>query len=344
MNFKRITALMLVLLMCVTLFSACGEKNSVVENSDSDTDITALAEVNGIEVTEDIYRYFLYQASIAEAYSQNPAFAGDFSAVDWSAKTESGKTLEEAVSDRAINDAIEYTLLASLAIDRGLEATAEDMGQIDTTIEQVKTERGEEMLLKTFKTMGVSSVEGYRELSKIMIAYSNIEADFNQDKSKYIEDEKQLQSFMDSERVSAQHILITNDSETHANPEEVIKDVLKRAKGGEDFNALMEEFNEDPGEPPVGYSFGRGEMVPEFENAAFALGYGEISDVVASDYGYHIIKRVVGLCEYKNYLEENADIVVNSSLLNSISVKDTMTEIYNITKELNEMSGGEING
>ena len=97
------------------------------------------------------------------------------------------------------------------------------------------------------------------------------------------------------EEVTAQHILFKTDGKTPEQIEAIRKkatDVLNRAKNGEDFSKLAKDFSEDSSASRGGTlgTFGRGQMVPEFEQAAFTLGSGAISDLVTTQFGFHIIK------------------------------------------------------
>ena len=95
------------------------------------------------------------------------------------------------------------------------------------------------------------------------------------------------------DQVAASHILFKTSPDTD---EEAVKNkaeaVLALAKGGADFAELARQHSEDTSAESGGDLglFGRGQMVPEFETAAFALREGEVSDLVRSTYGFHIIK------------------------------------------------------
>jgi parvulin-like peptidyl-prolyl isomerase len=74
-----------------------------------------------------------------------------------------------------------------------------------------------------------------------------------------------------------------------------IDDLLKQIRGGADFAVLAKQYSEDPGSKDNGGelpAFSRGQMVPEFEAAAFSLTNNQVSDVIKTTYGYHIIKLI----------------------------------------------------
>jgi peptidyl-prolyl cis-trans isomerase NIMA-interacting 1 len=72
------------------------------------------------------------------------------------------------------------------------------------------------------------------------------------------------------------------------------QEVLRRAKGGEDFARLAVEYSDEPGAGGRGGSlgrFGKGQMVPAFEEAVFKLEVGQVSELVETSFGYHVIQR-----------------------------------------------------
>lgn len=95
-------------------------------------------------------------------------------------------------------------------------------------------------------------------------------------------------------RVTAQHILIKatrGDSAVESKAKDRLNEIKARAEK-EDFAKLAREFSEDEGSKARGgeLTFGRGEMVPEFEQAAFAGEIGKLTELVQTDFGFHLIK------------------------------------------------------
>jgi len=97
---------------------------------------------------------------------------------------------------------------------------------------------------------------------------------------------------------TVRHILLLTQNKTQEEKEAVLEQmqrILIRAREGEDFTELAKEFSEDPGSKENGglyEDFGRGVMVKPFEDAAFSVPVGEISDIVETRYGYHILKVI----------------------------------------------------
>ncbi|MES1258614.1 MAG: peptidyl-prolyl cis-trans isomerase [Acidobacteriota bacterium] len=99
--------------------------------------------------------------------------------------------------------------------------------------------------------------------------------------------------FMMPERVKVRHILLKSDASNDAVVKAKAEGLLKQLQGGADFAKLAKETSEDPGSKDQGGDVGwmvRGQMVPEFEKAGFALPVGQLSGLVKTSYGYHILK------------------------------------------------------
>jgi peptidyl-prolyl cis-trans isomerase C len=129
---------------------------------------------------------------------------------------------------------------------------------------------------------------------------------------------KNPDQFKQPERVHASHILIgvprgadaAAKAQAHTKAEQVLQDV----KAGKDFAALAKEHSQDPGSAPNGGDLGffqQGQMVGPFNDAAFGLAPGTVSDIVETEFGFHIIKvtekqaeRTIALDEIKPRLEQ----------------------------------------
>ncbi len=121
--------------------------------------------------------------------------------------------------------------------------------------------------------------------AKIVVPQSDIERAYNDG----------IEQYSTPEQIRASHILLKTEGKDDATVKARAEDVLKQAKGGADFAALARKYSEDEGSVKNGGDldyFGRGRMVPEFDAAAFLLEPGQLSDVVKTQYGYHIIKLV----------------------------------------------------
>ena len=156
--------------------------------------------------------------------------------------------------------------------------------------------------------------------------------------------------FEKPETVKARHILIGFKGDmTEDQKKELRKkaeDVLKKAKGGDDFAQLASEYSDDPGSKTKGGELGyfpKGNMVPEFENAAFNLKPGEISNVIETPYGYHIIKvedkkagEMPAFDSIKEQVRVKATQDAEQKKINEFiekAKKDTKATIYSQSKE-----------
>ncbi len=105
-----------------------------------------------------------------------------------------------------------------------------------------------------------------------------------------------IQQFQTPAQVRASHILLKTEGKDEAAVRKQAEDILRQVKApGADFAALAKKYSEDDGSKATGGDldyFSKGRMVPEFESAAFSMRPGQISDLVKSQFGFHIIKVV----------------------------------------------------
>ncbi len=152
-------------------------------------------------------------------------------------------------------------------------------------------------------------------------------------------------AFEQPEMVSVRHILLsTRDPDTHKQLSDTekaaklkqIEAILKRARAGEDFVKLVKEYSDDTASKDNGgeYTFARGQMDPAFEAASFSLAPNQISDVVTTVYGYHIIKLLKKIPAKKIEYAKVADRIKEGLLAQEIH-KLAPAYIKKLKKEAN---------
>ena len=121
--------------------------------------------------------------------------------------------------------------------------------------------------------------------AKVVVPAADIEKAYNSG----------IEQYTTPEQVRASHILLKTEGKDDATVKAKAEEILKQAKAGADFADLAKKNSEDEQSAKNGGDldyFGRGRMVPEFDQAVFAMQPGQLSDLVKTQYGYHVIKLV----------------------------------------------------
>ncbi len=201
---------------------------------------------------------------------------------------------------KLLNHLILIQLLQARATDTD---KAKGKAEAELRLAELKKQfHGEEMFATMLKSAGMTPESLRTQLISEGVSHAVLRGmvSVSDDQVKKFYDENP-DKFSEAEKVRASHILVgTKNSKTgddlSADEKKakltVAEGLLKRARAGEDFAKLAKEFSDDPGSKDNGgeYKFGRGEMMPEFEKAAFGLKTNEVSEIVTTTFGYHIIK------------------------------------------------------
>jgi len=208
---------------------------------------------------------------------------------------------------------VESQLLDRLVVTRLLlgRATEEDKKKARTAADKfvasTKEQAGsEESFNRQLSAMNFTPVQFDAQVLERAVCEEVVDREL---KSKVSVTDEQIKKYYDEnsqqferpESVRVAHILLSTrdpvsnqelSEEKKKDKKQQIEKILERARKGEDFAALAREFSEDTGSKNKGgeYTFARGQMVPEFESAAFALKTNQVSDVVTTPFGFHVIK------------------------------------------------------
>src|ERR1700726_1763296 len=168
----------------------------------------------------------------------------------------------------------------------------------------------------------------YQVPEKRVVRYALLDANQVRQNTQVSDDElkvqyqQDIQQYQVPNRVHVDHILLMTVGKTPAEVEEIhqkAEDVLKQAnKKGANFEELAKKYSEDPGSKDKGGDLGwlmQGQTVPEFEKTAFGLEKGKISDLVKTQYGFHIIKVLDKETAHTKPFEEVKDSIRTPLLL-----------------------------
>lgn len=248
-------------LSCALLLGGCGVKGGDV-----------VMNVGGIDVNESEFSFFL------DTYRDN---------LDLGAAKET--SLEYCEKNHEI---------VAVAKAMGIEFDEETQKNINDYKKQVVDTYDSDKGYKKFLKEKNLTDEYIDRL--VSVGFYAQELEKKLDEKEYTDEEKQ-EYFKEHYR-RAKHILLsTKDMTTNeelpedkqAEAKTKAEELLSRAQNGEDFDALVSEFSEDPGSKsnPDGYVFTDNEMVAQFQDGVDSIGFGEFT-LVKSDFGYHVIQRL----------------------------------------------------
>lgn len=331
---NRKIALLLALCLLFGCLAGCSSteiRSYTEDNADSSTNKFAAAvdayksdkQVMTISGTPVYWNEYAYWLCTMVTHYEN--YFGTIT--DWNATYDetTGQTVAEAITEVTLDGLKQYHVIEAKAAENGIELGEEGEAYLENimtqSIQQTIGEDGTEQELEAYLAGYYVDLDLFEYQNKIQYFYTALmEQLFGEDGSALSDDD--LNAFIsDNGYMTAKHILfkITDDSGTELSDEEKaakkqqaeaaaaqLKAESDQTKRVELFDSIMNEKSEDPGlaSYPDGYCFGSGQMYEVFENACAALGEYEVSDVVESTAGYHVILRLPTTPD---------DLVVNNS-------------------------------
>ncbi|MDP4118157.1 MAG: peptidylprolyl isomerase [Bacillota bacterium] len=326
----------LILVLCLSfVIAGCTKKGG---NKDG-----VVVTINGEDITTDEFNYYILMAK------NTVLSAGGEDTKDYWKTTEiEGKNAGEVVKETALKNAIELTITAQKAIKKGADHSDEVKAQQRQNFIKQGFSGNEKDYLARIKELGLKD----EAVSKVVLKdylttklYSMIDLDKPTD--------AQMREYYDKNYMRAKHILIafsnyaTKTSDGSQQALAKIKEVKAKLDSGEDFDKLLAEYNEDPEmkSNPDGYIFKSDVMPKQFEEATRSLKIGEVSDIVKSDYGYHIIKRFDPSGCYEDFLNKKSSAIQkeNSTGRDELTSFVQYSQIEKKVEEWKDQSKIEIN-
>lgn len=278
---RILAAFFAVLLLTLTL-AACGKSKS------SEEDLRTVMIIDGFEVPYEQFRYFFmnYKAQFE---------------IDDKEPDVSEKKQKEAKLDSAVVGALRgvYAVLA-LCRDYGIDPDDKSIqNEVKTKIDETIDSYGGEKKYKSALEKNYMNESVYGFLLTVDLCESELYGKMIESGKIDASDEAASASIGGEDFIRTIQILIKNDADDDIEQNrKTANELLARIKNGEDFDALIGRYSEDLSMTPDGYYSTHLELLTEYEKAAYELEIGEVSEVVESSVGFHIIKRLSKEADY----------------------------------------------
>jgi len=199
----------------------------------------------------------------------------DSDLIDFDRELRDGQTFGQVLLEEATQIAAEFKIYLALAHEVGIELTDDGIIEINFHIDDLIWEFGQEELDELLREDGIRGTSHLAEIYANHWRLDNL-----------------IYTFMTEPDAFARFEMHMTEESCDAYARATA--ILDRLNAGEDFTELLLLYGEDPGMMtfPDGYTFVTWQMVPEFSEGTIALEIGEMSGLVKSDFGYHIILRV----------------------------------------------------
>lgn len=283
---KKCGPIVIALMMVCTTLSGCA--NSDKSNLEFDTKIVLTTGF----AKDEIFRIEKASCTVPEmmVYLMNTKneYEETFGKQIWEV-TSNGETLEENIKETVLARLARIKAMNLLAAQKEVTLSQEELQQVSQAAQSYYESLGEEQA----KLLGVDLElveQMYAEYALSDKLYQYLIADINLEIS---DDEARTitveQIFIKTYSLDEKGEKVPYTQQGKVAALEQAKAVLKLAQDGEDFKALAAEYSDDS---TITYSFGKGVYEPVFETAAFNLATNQISDIVETENGYHIIKCI----------------------------------------------------
>lgn len=310
MKIKAILCALLCVLMTVGLFSGC----EVV-------DVNEVLKINGEVVTGGEFNFML------DSFKMEIAAEMGFDAADeeaWATDEVDNRKAIDVAKDKTIDEIVLIWVQAQKAAEEGVELNAEELAYVDSNYNSLVEQYGGAQAFEKKLSAWQVTKESVKGIFKRIVLASKLQQKLvSEDEvlTNVTEDEILAQyenekAAFYNESIFAKHILILfnepslNISRTKDQAKAEAQKILDRLNDGEDFEKLMLEYSEDSEVSHDGYSFTHndGQFVQAFDDGAYALEVGDISGLVETEYGYHIIKRYPSDAEFSAYDDVKEDL------------------------------------